>query len=185
MRADAVGQIPTTPRAKVSKEAKNIQGQFGQLEVTRACDALTDRMVATVGEEESAFLRAQEPGLLTVKMGQAAGPNMAAACIAPMQELLLPCTFGPRASRCSVASSPDRSSGPCARSSAAGAMMDCCNGAWGPRERRLTGEHIAVRDALPRIGGSVPLRVVADDHQEGALRLPVLRQTSSTSLVDG
>ena len=69
MRADAVGQIPTTPRAKVSKEAKNIQGQFGQLEVTRACDALPDRMVATVGGKKRPFLRAQEPGLLTIEMG--------------------------------------------------------------------------------------------------------------------
>ena len=30
-------------------------------------------MVATVGEEESAFLGAQEPGLLTIEMEQTAG----------------------------------------------------------------------------------------------------------------
>src|SRR5438093_6508337 len=73
MRADGVGQVPTTPRAAVAKEAENIQGQVGQVEISGTCDALSHQMVATVGEEQQALFGAQDPRLLTIEMGQTVG----------------------------------------------------------------------------------------------------------------
>ena len=63
-----------------------------------------------------------------------------------------PCIFGPRASRCSAASSPGRSSGTCARSSAAGGMMGCSNGfSWpcGPTAPGRGGTWIGGRTRRP------------------------------------
>ena len=68
MRASAAGEVAT--------EAENIQGQVGQVEVSGTCDALSHRMVATVGEEEQALFGAQDPRLLTIEgWDRRSGPN--------------------------------------------------------------------------------------------------------------
>src|SRR5439155_26312811 len=69
VRTDAVGQIPTAPRAQMRAIADRIEGEFGQVEAGRARDA-RDPMVPTIGEEERALLGAENPRTLAIEMGQ-------------------------------------------------------------------------------------------------------------------